>query len=114
MEENRTSSLDRLSNSFTRFYFEIINDKTKGIILFKNVLKHEMGHALGLAHIIPEDINLDDFAEQVPLMWPRIDQGIDVNNPKSYFDSPLRVDPLTLETLSCIYDLDALRQAHPI
>ena len=96
-----------VSNLFTRFLFELFVDSNKIIVYFKNLLKHEIGHTLGLANLYENDVNITD---QVPLMWYSIAGGVDVDNPESYFDNPLEVDRYTLHALSCNYDLEALRE----
>ena len=95
-------------NFFSRFNFEIATQRVNQITHFKNVLKHEIGHALGLDH--PYDERFLSSTEQIPLMWHTIGEGIDIDNPAPYFDNPLEIDSLALHALSCTYDLDALRQ----
>ncbi len=93
----------------TRFNFELLADNGENfIIYFKNVLKHEMGHTLGLANLFKDDIDVTDQT-QIPLMWYNIAEGMDPNNPASYFDNLLDIDRYTLHALSCNYDLEALR-----
>ena len=114
---------------FTRLRFELLSDREKGIIYFKNVLKHEMGHTLGLINLFEDDIDMTDgnidFAlalmnlyegninvtdqAQMPLMWYNIEGGLDPHNPELYFDNPLEVDSYVFDALSCAYDLEALR-----
>ena len=102
------SMIRTINNLFTRFRFELFIDREKGLVYFKNILKHEMGHALGLDDLYEDDIDIADQT-QIPLMWYDIENGIDPNNPEPYFDNPLEVDRYTLHALSCNYDLEALR-----
>ena len=88
---------------------ELVEHFRRGIIFFEKVLKHEMGHTLGLANIYKDDIDIT-AQDQIPLMWYNIEEGIDINNLESYFDSPLEVDSYVLDALSCAYDLEVLRE----
>ena len=79
------------------------------IIYFKNVLRHEMGHTLGLANLSEDDVDIT-AQTQIPLMWYDIEAGLDPDNLALYIDNPLEVDRYVLNALSCAYDLEALRR----
>ena len=109
LEAYSSDLIQQVESSFTRLYFELFSDREKGIIYFKNVLKHEMGHTLGLANLSEDDIDITGQT-QMPLMWYNIEGGIDLDDPAAYFDNPLKVDRYTLHALSCNYDLEFLRE----
>ena len=102
------SMIRTINNLFTRFRFELFTDREKGLVYFKNILKHGMGHVLGLADLYEDDINIASQTV-VPLMWHDIENEIDVDNPEPYFDNPIEIDRYTLHALSCNYDLETLR-----
>ena len=96
-------------NLFSRSNLDLLTQRAKYITHVKNVLKHQIGHTLGLNDLYDEDV--PNITDQVPLMWYQFDEGID--NPAPYFENPLQVGHLALHALSCTYDLEALRQAQP-
>ena len=98
-----------IEQAFTLFHFDFFKDREKNIIYFKNVLKHEMGHTLGLANLYRDDVDITDQT-QMPLMWYTIEEGLNSDGSTSYFDNTtLEVDNYALHALSCNYDLETLR-----
>ena len=73
-------------------------------ILFKNLLKHELLHALGINHYTGIIVS-----DSKPLMNPSI---VDFFRENAFI--PGQVDFYALESLSCTYDLEQLRQRHPL
>ena len=110
LELFRPRFVRRVDRLFSRSNFNQIKQKVHAIILFENILKHEIGHVLGLNDLTENDINPSDFKKQLPLLWLSVRSVYD-DELKSYLNEPVKVDQFTMDTLSCIYDLDALRSS---
>ena len=96
-----TSSED-FRDLIIREYTLDLTSISNSTVLFKNHLLHEFGHALGLKHN-DEPNSLMRWAHITPV--PRF--------PRT-FTIPKHIDDLALHGLSCVYDLEDLKQRLPL
>lgn len=87
------------ATSFVKIFDADILINRESFSLLSDIFRHELGHALGLS-----ENNIFSMFSDTPLMFG---YQIPQNRRVDY------VDPHALHSLSCTYDLEALRQAFP-